>query len=100
MNADQQHRRLGNVLPTVNLHPKPVVDKQIPHKFVAVHSGLVLAVEIPFAGPFGYPAAETAVLLVPLVPHCRPRLIGMTLHLLANFFGPEIASTHADGVPG
>ncbi|OOK83239.1 hypothetical protein BZL29_1308 [Mycobacterium kansasii] len=66
---------------------------------MAVQSGLVLAVEIPFAGPFGYPAAETTILLVPLVPHRRPRLIGVAPRLLADFFGPEIASTHGDGVP-
>ena len=47
--ADQQRRRLGELLPALDLHPEPVVHQRVPEVLLAFHPAEVLRVERPVA---------------------------------------------------
>ncbi len=80
VDADQQHRRLGQVLPALDLHPEPVVHQRVPEVLLAVHEGVVDALQIPLAGALGDPArGPVGVLATGL--HLLARLGGVALAL-------------------
>src|SRR5205814_8275109 len=76
----EEHRRVGYVLPALDLHAKPVIHERIPQVLLALHEVVIRAIERPLAPPLGDPSRRARLLLAARVD-LAPRLLGVTLGL-------------------
>ena len=95
----KQHRRIGQVLPAVDLHPEPVVDEEVPEVLLTLHGRLVRTAQLPIAGALGQPAREPVAILAAPCIHTGARLVCLLLRLLLNRAGPLICRSHGSWIP-
>jgi hypothetical protein len=94
VDADQERRRLGEILPALHLHPEPVVDERVPDELLTLDEVQVLGLEVPVAGALGDPAGGALRLLAALV-RLAGGLLGVALGLRFR-----LRLSHTNALPG
>src|SRR5437763_1163184 len=82
MDPDQERWWRREILPTLDLHPEPVIHQRIPEVLLELEELPVRAVERPLRCALGYPARRAALTL-PASPGLGARLLGGSVRLPA-----------------
>src|SRR5262249_42884748 len=99
VNAHQEHGRIGQIVPAVELHAEPVIDEEVPEVLLPLHGRLVRTAQLPVPRALVQPAHEPVITLATHSAHPGAGLFGLLTRLPSYLWRPMIRSRHGHRIP-